>query len=94
MSNLAQALLDALDDEALAALAERLQPYLASDAPAPDAGWLRGAERIAAYIDSPASRVYALASAGRIPVRRDGSALVAQRIELDDWLQNGGGKRP
>ena len=57
-------------------------------------GWLRGADRIAAYIDSPRSRVYALASARRIPVHHDGSALVAQRSELDAWLLAGGGKRP
>jgi hypothetical protein len=57
-------------------------------------GWLRGAEKIAAYIDSPRSRVYALASARRIPVHRDGSALVARRSELDSWLRAGGGRRP
>jgi hypothetical protein len=56
--------------------------------------WLRGAAKIASYIDCQASRVYALASAGRIPVERDGSALVARKSELDTWLRNGGGKRP
>jgi hypothetical protein len=35
-------------------------------------------------------RVYALASAGRIPVHHDGSALIARRSELDDWLRSGG----
>ena len=57
-------------------------------------GWLRGAERIASYIDAPASRVYALTSAGRIPVHRDGSALIARKSELDDWVRSGGGRRP
>lgn len=57
-------------------------------------GWLRGAERIAAYIDAPRSRVYALVSARRIPVHRDGSALIARRSELDRWLLQGGGLRP
>lgn len=57
-------------------------------------GWLRGAERIAAYIDSPRSRVYALVSAHRIPVHHDGSALIARRSELDEWLRSGGGRRP
>jgi predicted RNase H-like HicB family nuclease len=56
-------------------------------------GWLRGADRIAAYIDAPRSRVYALASARRIPVHRDGSALIARRSELDRWLLQGGGLR-
>jgi excisionase family DNA binding protein len=56
--------------------------------------WLRGADKIAAYIDCPRSRVYALASAHRIPIYRDGSALIAKRSELDTWLQGGGGLRP
>jgi hypothetical protein len=56
-------------------------------------GWLRGADRIAAYIDAPRSRVYALVSARRIPVHHDGSALIARRSELDRWLVQGGGLR-
>jgi hypothetical protein len=35
------------------------------------------------YIDSPRSRADALASARRIPVHHDGSALLARRSELD-----------
>jgi excisionase family DNA binding protein len=91
MSTLAAALLDALDDDALDRLAERLAPRLAS--PVTD-GWLRGAEKIANYIDAPRSRVYALTSAGRIPVQRDGSSLIARKAELDAWVRDGGGKRP
>jgi hypothetical protein len=60
----------------------------------PEDGWLRGADRIAAYIDCRRSRVYALTSARRIPVHHDGSALVARRSELDQWLRDGGGLRP
>jgi type II secretory pathway component PulK len=56
-------------------------------------GWLRGADKIAEYIDSPRSRVYALVSARRIPVHHDGSALIARRSELDSWLRAGGGRR-
>jgi hypothetical protein len=56
-------------------------------------GWLRGADKIAAYIDAPRSRVYGLVSARRIPIHHDGSALIAQRSELDAWLRNGGGRR-
>lgn len=59
-----------------------------------DDPWLRGADRIAAYIDCPRSRVYALVSARRIPIHHDGSALVARRSELDSWLRAGGGRRP
>jgi hypothetical protein len=56
-------------------------------------GWLRGADKIATYIDASRSRVYALVSARRIPVHHDGSALIARRSELDAWLLNGGGTR-
>lgn len=57
-------------------------------------GWVRGAGAIAAYIDAKPDRVYALSSAGRIPVHRDGSALIARRSELDAWIRSGGGRRP
>lgn len=90
--SLASALLADLSDADLDLLAERLAPRLA--ARPSDDGWMRGAERIAAYIDSPPSRVYALSSAGRIPVEHDGSGLIARRSELDGWLRDGGGKRP
>jgi hypothetical protein len=80
-----------LADEELEQLAELLAArQVATDGE----GWLRGAERIASYIDCPRSRVYALASAGRIPVERDGSNLIARKGELDQWVREGGGKRP
>lgn len=93
MSGLAAALLAELSDADLDELAERLRPRLTSS-PVNDDGWLRGAQRIAVYIDAKPSRVYALNSAGRIPVRHDGSALIARRSELDKWICAGGGKRP
>jgi excisionase family DNA binding protein len=92
-AELARALIAELDDGALDALAERLAPRLAGGRSVED-GWLRGAEKIACYIDCPVSRVYALTSAGRIPVHRDGSALIARKSELDEWVRDGGGKRP
>ncbi len=58
-----------------------------------DDSWLRGADKIAAYIDAPRSRIYGLVSARRIPVHHDGSALIARRSELDTWMLNGGGCR-
>lgn len=81
-------------DEILERIAQRAAELLAERSQVPDDGWLRGAERIAAYIDAPRSRVYALTSARRIPVHRDGSALIARRSELDQWLLRGGGLRP
>lgn len=93
---LAHALVDGLDAAALVALAERLRPYLGVPDTAADNGWLRGADAIASYIGAPRSRVYALASCkpARIPVVRDGSALLAKRSELDEWIRDGGGRRP
>lgn len=83
-----------IDEQLIEQIAERAAELVGqrSDGQAAD-GWLRGADRIAAYIDAPRSRVYALASARRIPVHRDGSALIARRSELDRWLLQGGGLR-
>lgn len=84
----------ALPDDLVEAIAERAAEILADRAAAPEDGWLRGADQIAAYIDCPRSRVYALTSARRIPVHHDGSALIARRSELDRWVRDGGGVRP
>lgn len=82
-------------DELVERIARRAAELLSEQASAPARdGWLRGAEKIAAYLDCPRSRVYALASARRIPIHRDGSALIARRSELDKWLLGGGGLRP
>jgi hypothetical protein len=92
-ASLASALLAGLSDDDLAQLADRLAPFLPEGGGEGD-GWLRGAERIGAYIDCTPSRVYALSSAGRIPVEHDGSALVARKSDLDAWVRSGGGVRP
>lgn len=84
-----------IGEELIERIAERAAELVARqrDETAGD-GWLRGASKIAAYIDAPRSRVYGLVSARRIPVHHDGSALLARRSELDAWLLNGGGRRP
>jgi len=85
----------ALPPELLEQIAERAADLLAErQTEDTEDGWLRGADRIAAYIDAPVSRVYSLSSAGRIPVEHDGSALVARRSELDAYVRSGGAKRP
>ena len=84
-----------LTDELVERIAERAAALVAERwGETGEDGWLRGAGKIADYIDSPRSRVYALASARRIPVHHDGSALIARRSELDAWLRTGGGRRP
>jgi excisionase family DNA binding protein len=90
MSDLATALLDALDEDALDRLARRLAPHLPDGQ---DSGFLDVAGA-AAFLACPTSRVYALTSAGRLPVHRDGTRLLFDRGELASWVRNGGAKRP
>jgi hypothetical protein len=93
--SLASALTLNLTDELVERIAERAVEMIdRGHNDSGEDGWLRGADKIADYIDSPRSRVYALASAHRIPIHRDGSALIARRSELDQWLRRGGGRRP
>lgn len=80
-----------LPPEFLDAIAERVAAILAAPA---DDGWLRGAEEIATYIGSTASRVYSLTSTRRIPVEHDGAAIVAKRSTLDSWIEEGGDRCP
>lgn len=83
-----------IDEELIEQIAERAAELIGKRSDRKEAdGWLRGAGKIAAYIDAPRSRVYALVSARRIPVHHDGSALIARRSELDRWLVQGGGLR-
>lgn len=85
---------DAVLDELVERAAMRAAEIVAKKSAGDGGHWLRGAVKIAAYIDAPVSRVNALSSAGRIPVERDGSALVANTAKLDAWIEAGGGKRP
>jgi hypothetical protein len=82
-----------IPDELVERIAQRAAELMTDGS---DDGWLRGADRIADYIGAPPSRIYALATCTppRIPVERDGSALVAKRSDLDRWMRNGGGLRP
>jgi hypothetical protein len=83
-----------MGDDLIEQIARRAAELVQQSNDESDDGWLRGADKIADYIDSPRSRVYALVSARRIPVHHDGSALIARRSELDGWLRAGGGRRP
>jgi hypothetical protein len=84
-----------LDSEQLELIVQRAAEILAEQQQSATVdGWIRGAVKIAAYVDAPASRVYALSAAGRMPVERDGSNLIARRSELDAWVRAGGAKRP
>jgi len=77
--------------ELVEAIAERVVELLAPKLDAPGE-WLTAAEA-AEYLRCPPSRIYALSSAKRIPLHRDGSRLLFRRSELDTWVNAGGGKR-
>lgn len=78
-------LLEHLAELAAALVAERLEPAAEP--------WI-GVGTAAEHLDCPRSRVYALASAGRVPLERDGSRLLFKRSQLDEWVRAGGAKRP
>ena len=99
MSELAAALIGALNEPALDRLAEVLAPRLTTlitqrlSVPGRQVAWLDvdgAAERLAC----PKSRIYALVSAKRIPHDKDGSRLLFRPEELDAWVRTGGAKRP
>jgi len=83
----------AVPPELVDAVAERVADLLADRRVPEPEPWI-GVEQAAEHLACPRSRIYALASAGRIPHRKDGSRLLFQRSELDDWLEQGGAKRP
>lgn len=51
-------------------------------------------EGAAEHLACGTSRVYSLVSVRRIPHKRDGSRLLFRRSQLDEWLDEGGAKRP
>jgi excisionase family DNA binding protein len=77
--------------ELVEAIADEVAMLLASRLEEPDK-WLSATEA-AEYLRCGVSRVYALSSARRIPLHRDGSRLLFRRSELDIWVKAGGGKR-
>ena len=74
-------------------IAQRAAAIVSACAETTGAGYLdvKGA---ADFLACPVSRIYALTSAGRLPVRRDGSRLLFDREELHAYVNNGGAKRP
>ncbi len=78
--------------ELLEAIAERAAEIVGGELAEPES-WI-GVEQAAEHLACGTSRIYSLASAGRIPFERDGSRLLFRRSALDAWLSNGGGKRP
>jgi excisionase family DNA binding protein len=92
---LAAALFAEIDEDTLAALADRLAPIVAARIrpTEPSMPWL-DVVAAAQHLACPRSRIYALVSARRIPHHKDGSRLLFRREELDEWVRTGGGRRP
>jgi excisionase family DNA binding protein len=84
---LAQALIEALDEPALDALAELLAPRLAArfSAPAGASPWL-DASGAAEYLATTRGRLYDLVQLGKLSPRRDGRRLLFRRDDLDRYL--------
>jgi excisionase family DNA binding protein len=79
--------------ELVEAVAVRVAELLADRPPVEPDPWLDVAGA-ADYLACPPSRIYALVSADRVPVHRDGSRLLFRRDELDRFVEQGGAKRP
>ena len=93
MSDLAAALLEALDDDALDRLAERLAPRLAGSlaagtGPEPDR-WLTTREA-AGYIGRSPNGLHKLTAARAIPCSQDGpgARCYFRRSDLDAWMRS------
>ncbi|MEN3282085.1 MAG: Helix-turn-helix domain [Solirubrobacteraceae bacterium] len=84
MSDLARALLDDLDAEDLAALAERLVPFLPTPEGEEPGAWLtlrEGAEYLRIGYQTAKRKV----ADGSIPCEREGGRVYLRRADLDEW---------
>ena len=86
---LALALLDALDDDALEALADRLAPRLAARQPVEDDSWMTTREA-AAYIGRSVTALHKLTAARAIPFEQEcpRGRCYFKRSALDTWMRS------
>jgi len=82
-----------LPDTLVEDLAERVADLLGAREPDRAEPWIAVAAA-AEHLACKPARIYALASARRIPHERDGSRLLFRRSDLDAWVARGGGIRP
>jgi excisionase family DNA binding protein len=87
MSALGRAILAELDDETLAALADRLAPLLTARLGQEErlSPWLN-AEDAARYLACSRGRLYDLVQLGKLTPHRDGRRLLFRRADLDAYL--------
>jgi excisionase family DNA binding protein len=79
--------------EQIARRAAQLLAEQAEPAGAEDDGYL-DVSGAAGFLACPKSRIYSLASLGRIPHYHDGSRLLFDRAELREYVRGGGARRP
>jgi hypothetical protein len=93
MSDLAAALLDALDGPALRALAERLAPFMPDRDDAHADEWV-DAKGAAAYLGMTVTALHKLTAARAIPFEQEGPGckLWFRRSALDAWREAGGAR--
>lgn len=83
-----------LPAELVELIAQRAAAILADRTPTDEAEGFMDVAGAAEFLACPASRIYALVSAKRLPVHRDGSRLLFRRDELRDYIDRGGARRP
>jgi excisionase family DNA binding protein len=86
MSDLARALVAALDPDDLAVLARMLAPYLPAPAPAVEDRWL-DTRQAAEHLGVSVHALHRLTAARSVPFRQDapGGRCYFRRSELDAW---------
>ncbi len=92
----AAAVIEALDDQALGVLAERLAPYLEQQSSeATRDRWL-SAKDAAAHLGISVQALHKLTAAREVPFEQDGPGckLWFRRAELDRWREGGGPSPP
>jgi excisionase family DNA binding protein len=86
VTRLARALLDELDPDDLAELAEKLLPYLPGSTT--DSGWMNS-RAAADYLGMPISTLHRLVAAKEIPYSQDGprARCFFRRSDLNRWRE-------
>lgn len=84
-----------IGEELIEQIARRAAELLSERvAPAEDGNGYLDAVGAAEFLACPKSRIYSLASLGRIPHYHDGSRLLFDRDELREYVREGGARRP
>ncbi len=83
-----------LPDELVEQIAQRAAAILADREPSTASLGYLDVAGAADFLVCPPSRIYALTSANRLPVHRDGSRLLFDPQELRGYVKAGGATRP